>query len=187
MIYGYARVSSRGQAKDGYSLDVQEKELREAGASKIFFDAFTGMKIERPEFDKLLKTVKCGDTIIVTRLDRIARTAKQGLIIVDDLMNKGVEFKILNMGTFNNSPFGKLSRTMMFAFAEFEHDTMLERMNEGKRISGNRGGRKKKYSESRLKHAVDLLKSGKSYSQVVKDTGISKSTLQRAKKTYSSD
>mgnify|MGYP002854237138 CR=1 FL=1 len=183
MVYGYARVSSKGQAKEGYSLEVQEKELREAGASEVFFDAFTGTTIKRPEFDKLLEKVQSGDTIIVTRLDRIARTAKQGLIIVDDLMERGIEFRILNMGVFNNSPFGKLSRTMMFAFAEFEHDTMIERMNEGKRTSGNFGGRKRKYTKKQLQHAVKLLWSN-SYNQVSAMTGISKSTLQRAKKLY---
>lgn len=78
MIYGYARVSTKGQAKDGNSLENQVKTLTEHGAIQIFKDSFTGTKKHRPELDKLLAVVKAGDTIIVTKLDRIARSAIQG-------------------------------------------------------------------------------------------------------------
>ena len=71
MLYGYARVSTRGQAKGGNSLEAQENSLRSAGAAKIYADAFTGTKT-RPELDKLMAVMQSGDTMVVTKLDRIA-------------------------------------------------------------------------------------------------------------------
>lgn len=78
MIYGYARVSTRGQAKDGNSLEAQENTLRSAGATEIYADAFTGTKAQRPELDKLMAVMQTGDAMVVTKLDRIARSATQG-------------------------------------------------------------------------------------------------------------
>lgn len=73
-VYGYARVSTVGQAKDGNSLEAQKAALTAAGATEIFVDTFTGTKMERPEFDRLNGLLKGGDTLIVTKLDRFART-----------------------------------------------------------------------------------------------------------------
>ncbi len=134
MIYGYARVSTKGQAKDGNSLEAQEKQLRENGATTIFYESFTGTKKHRPELDKLMPTLKEGDTLVVTKLDRIARSTVHGINIIEELLNKGVTIHILNMGKFDNSPAGKLMRTIFFAFAEFERDMIVERTNEGKDI-----------------------------------------------------
>ena len=85
MIYGYARVSSKGQAREGYSLEAQDKALREAGASEVFSDAFTGTKSDRPELDKLLKKMKSCDTMVVSKLDRIARNLIQGIELIDSI------------------------------------------------------------------------------------------------------
>ena len=90
MVYGYARVSTKGQARDGNSLAEQERKLREAGATIIFKDSFTGTKASRPEFDKLLQTIVAGDTLVVCKLDRFARSAKQGIELIDSLIEKGV-------------------------------------------------------------------------------------------------
>jgi DNA invertase Pin-like site-specific DNA recombinase len=132
MVYGYARVSTKGQAKDGNSLDAQEKVLRENGATTIYFESFTGTKKHRPELDKLMGVLKEGDTLIVTKLDRIARSTIHGINIIEELLNKGVIINILNMGKFDNSPAGKLTRTIFLAFAEFERDMIVERTSEGK-------------------------------------------------------
>lgn len=134
MIYGYARVSTKGQAKDGNSLDAQEKQLRENGAEVIYYESFTGTKKHRPELDKLMNVVKEGDTVVVTKLDRIARSTVHGINIIEELLSKDVTIHILNMGKFDNSPVGKLMRTIFFAFAEFERDMIVERTNEGKEI-----------------------------------------------------
>ena len=97
MIYGYARVSTKGQAKDGNSLEAQEKALRDAGAMEIYTDAFTGTKTHRPELDKLLSVMVAGDTMVTTKLDRIARSVSQGSDLIQSLLNKGISVRILNM------------------------------------------------------------------------------------------
>ena len=145
MIYGYARVSTKGQAKDGNSLEAQEKALTEAGATKIYADAFTGTKTDRPEFDKLIAEIKEGDTLVVTKLDRFARSMSQGSELVSELIEKGIKVYILNIGIMDNTPASKLIRNVFFAFAEFERDTLTERIvdnmmelaKDGRWLGGN--------------------------------------------------
>ena len=137
MIYGYARVSTKGQDKYGNGLEVQEKQLKENGATKIFYESYTGTKKSRPKLDKLMAVLKEGDTVVVTKLDRIARSTVDGLAIVEELLAKGVTINILNMGKFDDSPTGKLMRTVFFAFAEFERDMIVIRTSEGKEICRN--------------------------------------------------
>ena len=185
MIYGYARVSTKGQAKDGNSLEAQEKALKEAGATKIYTDAFTGTKTDRPEFDKLMNKLQGGDTLIVTKLDRFARSMSQGSELVSELIDKGIKVYILNIGIMDNTPSSKLIRNVFFAFAEFERDMIVERTQEGKTIAKQnpdfKEGRPKKYSKKQVEHALELLENH-SYKQVEDLTGISKSTLIRAKR-----
>ena len=184
MIYGYARVSSKTQARDGNSLEAQEDALRAAGAEKIYRDAFTGTTTDRPEFDALMTIIKPGDTMIVTKLDRIARSAMEGSKLVGDLLNKNIGVHVLNMGKMDNSPTGKLVFQIMCAFAEFERDMIVERTQEGRAIARRqpnfREGRPKKFSRKQIEHALELLHDH-SYSQVTELTGISKATLARAK------
>ena len=190
MIYGYARVSTKGQAKDGNSLEYQEEELKKAGATKIYQESFTGTKTSRPVLDKLLKQLNSGDTVIVTKLDRIARNARSGLEIIDQILDKDCSIRILNMGLFDTSPTGKLMRTVMLAFAEFERDMIVQRTQEGKAIAKQnkdfREGRPDVYTKDQKQHAYELWKSGKTYREVEKLTGISKSTLIRYKGKYES-
>ena len=185
MSYGYARVSTKGQAKDGNSLEAQEKALKESGANEIYVDAFTGTKTDRPEFDKLMNKIQKGDTLIVTKLDRFARSMSQGSELVSDLIERGIKVYILNIGVMDNTPSSKLIRNVFFAFAEFERDMIVERTMEGKAIAKQnpdfREGRPKKYSRKQIEHALELLDNN-SYKQVEDLTGISKSTLIRAKK-----
>lgn len=185
MIYGYARVSTKGQAKDGNSLEAQEKALKEAGATKIYSDAFTGTKTDRPQFDELMKQLKDGDTLIVTKLDRFARSMSQGSQLVSELIANGVKVNILNIGMMDNTPSSKLIRNIFFAFAEFERDMIVERTQEGKAIARQKDdfkeGRPKKFSRKQIEHALKL-KETMSYKQVEEVTGISKSTLIRAKR-----
>ena len=188
MIYGYARVSTKGQAKDGNSLEAQEKALREAGAIQIYTDAFTGTKTDRPEFEKLMNILQIGDTLIVTKLDRFARSISQGSELVSELIDKGIKVHILNIGIMDNTPASKLIRNVFFAFAEFERDMIVERTQEGKAIAKQnpdyREGRPRKYGRKQLQHALNLLENY-SYKQVEELTGISKSTLIRAKRKTS--
>ena len=190
MIYGYSRVSTKCQAKDGNSLESQEKALKEAGATKIFTDAFTGTKTDRPEFDKLITEIKSGDTLVVTKLDRFARSMSQGSELVSDLIDRGIRVYILNIGILDNTPASKLIRNVFFAFAEFERDMIVERTQEGKSIAKQnpdfREGRPPKYKKAQVEHALQLLETN-SYSQVEQLTGISKSTLIRAKRKFSKE
>ena len=135
MIYGYGRVSSTTRyagGEDGNSLEAQEKKLKEAGCEEIVLEAFTGTKMERPKFTKLLDKLEQGDTLIVCKLDRFARTAAEGSLLVRDLVNRGIKVNILNMGIADNSPMGKLMLTVLLAFAEYERDMIVERLNDGK-------------------------------------------------------
>lgn len=134
MVYGYARVSTKGQAKDGNSLEAQEVALRAAGATEIYADAFTGTKAHRRELDKLMKVMQSGDTMVVTKLDRIAWSATQGIELIQGLLDKSIIVHVLNMGLMDNTPTGKLIRNIMLAFAEFERDMIVERTSEGKRL-----------------------------------------------------
>lgn len=151
MIYGYARVSTKGQAKDGNSIEDQTRKLTDAGAVEVYTDSFTGTKMERPEFDKLLSRLSDDDTLVVTKLDRIARSATKGSELIQQLLSKGVRVHVLNMGLMDNSPTGKLIVNVMFAFAEFERDMIVQRTREGKDIARLSPG----YKEGRPRVVVD--------------------------------
>ena len=185
MIFGYARVSTRGQAKDGNSLEAQEKLLRESGAEEIFVDSFTGTKLERPEFDKLLNQIQRGDTLIVTKLDRFARSVSQASDLITQLIDKGITVNVLNLGILSNSSVSTLMRNVLLSFAQFERDMIVERTQEGKAIAKQkpdfREGRPPLYRKKQIEHALEML-SDHSYKQVEELTGISKSTLIRAKR-----
>lgn len=185
MIYGYARVSTVKQMKNGNSLEEQAARLKEAGAQEIVSDSYTGTKMDRPQFTALLDRLQPGDKLIVTKLDRFARTAVEGGAIVKALHEKGVTIHILNMGIADNTPMGRLMVTMLLAFAEFERDMIVERTQGGKDIARANGkkvdGRPKKYKPEQLEHALALLE-GHSYSEVERLTGISKSTLIRERR-----
>ena len=129
--------------------------------------------------------MQSGDTMVVTKLDRIARSATQGIALIQSLLDRGIVVHVLNMGLMDNTPTGKLIRNIMLAFAEFERDMIVERTQEGKAIAKQnpdfKEGRPKKFSKAQIKHALDLLNEY-SYKQVEQMTGISKSTLIRAKR-----
>ncbi len=186
MIDGYARVSTTKQMKNGNSIEEQEIRLKEAGAEIIVKDGYTGTKMECPQFTALMEKLQDGDKLIVTKLDRFARTAVQGVEVVQSLLARGVTIHILNMGIADNSPMGKLMVTILLAFAEFERDCIVERTQSGKAIARANGqrvdGRPKKFSRAQVEHAMQLLDDGNSYTAVENKTGISKSTLIRARR-----
>ena len=132
MVYGYARVSTLGQARDGNSLESQTEQLRAVGCEEIYSDSFTGTKMDRPGFSELIGRLKSGDRLVVAKLDRFARTASGGIECIRGLLERGVSVHILNMGLIDNTPTGKLMVTMLLAFAEFERDMIVERTMAGK-------------------------------------------------------
>lgn len=152
MIYGYARVSTKGQLRDGNSLDAQHESLSEAGCTEIVQEAFTGTTTDRPEFDALLERLSDGDTLVVTKLDRIARTVTGGCEVVRSLLDRGVTVRVLNMGTLDNTPVGKMMVSVMFAMAEFERDMIAQRTAEGKAVARQKPG----WREGRPPADVDI-------------------------------
>ena len=186
MIYGYARVSTTGQSRDGNSLEDQTNALQQYGCQKIITEAYTGKTMDRPEFQKLLNQLQSGDTLVVTKLDRFARTAIDGVQTVRTLFERGVRVHILNMGLVENTLTGNLILTVMLAFAEYERGMIVERTQTGKAVAkldpNYREGRPKKYQRTQINHALELLNQGNTYRQVESMTGISKSTLVRARK-----
>ena len=184
MKYGYTRVSTKGQL-DGNSIEEQTTTIHNIYAdAEIIVESYSGAK-ERPLFNQLLDKAKNGDYVVVTKLDRFCRTTKEGLEYIDLLLNKGVKIHILNMGLIESSPMGRLIVTNLLAFAEFERAMIIERTQGGKQIAKQRldfkEGRPKKYNTKKINHALELLNMY-SYRQVEELTGISKSTLIRAKR-----
>ena len=129
---GYGRVSTSGQATNGNSLEDQRSKLEDAGCDEIVLEAFTGTKMDRPKFNKVLASLNEGDTLVVCKLDRFARTASEGSDLVKSLMARGVNVHILNMGLIENTPTGRLILNVLLSFAEFERDMIVERTSEGK-------------------------------------------------------
>jgi len=178
MIYGYARVSTVGQVK-GNSLEDQERQLREAGAVKIYKDSYTGTKIDRPSLSKLLAVMETGDTFMVTKLDRIARSVKEGIEFFDSLIERGIKVNVLNIGVMDDSPTGRLIRNVFLSFAEFERDMIVQRTMEGKAIAKERPD----YREGRPRIEVDLTdmynrtqRGDLTVTEACKELGISRST-----------
>lgn len=185
MIYGYARVSTATQGREGNSLEEQKNALIMQGCEVIVTESYTGKTMARPKFQMLLTQLRSHDTLVVCKLDRFARTTIEGVQTVKELFARGVRVHILNMGVIEDTLTGNLILTIMLAFAEYERGMIVERTQTGKEIAKLspyfHEGRPKKYSQEQIEMALDLLKSGKSYKQVQTLTGISKSTLLREK------
>lgn len=186
MIFGYSRVSTKGQARDGNSLDAQMTALKNAGCEYVYTDVFTGTKLDRPEFSKLRNKIRKGDTLVVTKLDRLGRSVSQASAIITELLDEDITINVLNLGILSNDSVNTLMRNVLLSFAQFERDLIVQRTQEGKAVAKAsnpdfREGRPPKYDKDQLDNAMELLKT-RSYMQVVKLTGISKSTLVREKK-----
>ena len=152
MIFGYARVNTSGQARDDNSLEVQINYLQEAGAEKIFVDVFIGSKNNSPELDKLLKVIQSGNTLIITKLDRVTHSLIQGIQLLENLNNIGIIIDVLNIGIIDSSPTRKLIWNIRLSFSKFERDMIIQRTHEGKAIAQQnpnfRDGRPKKFSRT---------------------------------------
>ena len=188
MIYGYCRVSTKGQL-DGNSIEEQTQTIKCRYADvEIIIESYSGAK-DRPIFNSLLEKLQSDDVLVVTKLDRFCRTTKEGLTYIDNLMNKGVRIHILNMGLIEDTPMGRLIITNLLAFAEFERAMIIERTQGGKAIAKNnpnfKEGRPNKFGKEQINLAMHLLDSH-TYKEVESMTGISKSTLIRAKNNLKS-
>ncbi|MEK4068924.1 recombinase family protein [Peribacillus sp. FSL R5-0717] len=164
---------------------IRYKALEAEGCEKIYSEKFTGTKTDRPKFRELLSILQAGDTLVVTKLDRLARSMTQSSELVKTLLERGIKVNILNIGMMDNTPTSKLIKNIFFSFAEFERDMIVERTQEGKAIAKQREdfreGRPNKFKKKQIEHALKLLEN-QSYKEVENMTGISKSTLIRSKK-----
>lgn len=180
MKYGYARVSTVSQ-----ELEVQLQALEAENCDSIYSEKFTGTKADRPQLQEVLSLLKERDTLVVTKLDRLARNTVEGIEIVKNLFARGVRVHVLNVGLLEDTTMGRFFLTTLLAVAEMERNLIVERTQEGKAIAKQRDdfreGRPNKYSKKQVAHALELLETH-SYKQVEDITGISKSTLIRAKR-----
>lgn len=190
MRYGYGRVSSTGQ-----NLEAQLLQLKEFGCDKIFKEKISGREKEnREEFKKLLQMVKGGDTIVVTKLDRFARSTKDALSTIEYLNQVGVGLIVLNMGgdkVDTTTAIGKLMIVVLSGIAEFEADINKERQAEGIILAKERGvykGKPKKYTDKHkgLQYALKLFNERNinkiTVDEISEITKISRATIYRAVK-----
>ena len=182
MLLGYARVSTRAQLS-GTSLEDQRRTLLAAGCARIYEDASTGAELSRPGFAQLCAAARPGDTIVVTRLDRIARSETEAYNLVNGWVKSGVKVNVLNMGTVEDTEIGRLILHIMLSFAEFERDLITSRTQGGRAYKratdpDYREGRKPKFTRAQLDHAMELLRE-RSFTEVARITGMSRSTVTR--------
>ena len=191
MIFGYCRVSTKGQAKDGNSLQAQEQEiLSRYNDAQIYKEAYTGTTTDSPVFNDVIQKMKEKDMLVVNKRDRLARNTEEGIKIVKDLFQKKCSVHVLNVGLLEDTAMGQFFITTLLAVAELERNQIIERCQAGKAIARQNPdfveGRPKKYNQKQLDHALDLL-IDHSYKEVVQMTGISKSTLIRSMRNKKCD
>lgn len=182
MRYGYARVSSKGQATDGTSLESQAAELEAHGCTEIVAEAYTGVTAERPRLQELLSRLETGDALVVCKMDRLARSVAAGLELLEELEERGVTVEVLNMGVLTCTPTARLLRTVMLAVAEFERDMIVERMAEGRawarehKPDHREGRRQVEYErESEFRAAAARVSTGEiTASQAARELGVSR-------------
>nr|WP_101772898.1 recombinase family protein [Peptostreptococcus faecalis] len=184
MIYGYCRATTSKQIEDGY-LEEQEEQIRERYYESVISKEDSLDMNFKPKFNDLIRNATYGDTIVVTKLDRFATSIEDAFNILEDLRKRNIKFHILNIGLIDFSVLGEVLYNTIFAVNEFEKALLVERIqsgkNKAKKTEGFKEGRPKKYTQKQINDALEMLNS-LSYKKVEEMTGISKSTLIRAKK-----
>ena len=178
MIIGYARVSTTEQC-----LDRQLDALKERGAERIFQEKMTGTKASRPELDKMMLTLRKGDTLIVSEFSRLSRSTKDLIDLVEKLNGMGVELISIKEQLDTTTATGKLMLTMLSALSQFERDILAERTAEGlkaARARGRNGGRPKAASESTKKKALALYEANTmTIKEIAEFANVSTATVNR--------
>lgn len=176
MIIGYARVSTSDQ-----NPELQVDALEKAGAEQVFQEKFTGTLRERPELSQCLRMLRQGDVLIVWKLDRLARSLKDLVEVVQDLQDRGVGFKSLTESIDTTSSGGRLVFHIFGALAEFERDLIRERTMAGlqaARARGRKGGRKPSMSDADIRKAAAMLSDPKiTKTEVAAHFGVTRTTL----------
>lgn len=178
-VIGYARVSTTDQ-----NLEAQLEQLKAVGCQKIFQEKVSGVKQDRPQLSLMLDYVREGDVVVCSKLDRIGRSTKNVLEIVETLQKKRVEFRVLNINLDTATPTGKLMLTMLAAIATFERDMMLERQREGISEAKRKGKYKGRKPTARTKaeEIKAMVAEGLSKNETARRLGIGVASVYRVLK-----
>lgn len=177
-IVGYARTSTTDQ-KAG--LEAQLRDLKTAGCTKIFQEEVSSVAAKRQELERALDYVREGDVLVVTKLDRLARSVADLVAITACLKDKGVGLKVLAIDLDTSSPTGKLMLNLLGSIAEFERDLMLDRQREGiakAKAEGKYKGRAPT-ARSKAEDVIRLRREGMAPMEIVKAVGISRASVFR--------
>ena len=177
-VYGYARVSTAGQ-----TLAAQDAELAKAGAAKVYRETASGAKTDRPVLAKLLKRLEPGDVLMITRLDRLARSTRDLLNILDRIGQAGATFKSLaDAWADTTTPHGRLILTVLGGLAEFERELILARTSDGRsraKARGVRFGRPAALDAHQRAEAIQRLAEGATQADLARSYGVSQATISR--------
>lgn len=181
MIYGYARVSTLGQ-----NLDAQIKALQDAGAEQIIQEKKSGKDLNREGLQYLIEKLEAGDTLLVTKMDRIARNVREGMGLIDELDEKGITLRVLNMPELSGGTTSKLVRNILLSVADWEREMMLERQREGIAIAkanGKYSNKPRKYHdkhkgmESALHDLANRKQNGLTVKEICEKYSVTRSSL----------
>lgn len=179
-ILGYARVSTNGQ-----TLEIQHEALKGAGCAKIYAEKLSGARADnRPQLDRMLRALRPGDVVVVTRLDRLARSTRDLLNILDNVTASGASFKSLaDAWCDTTTAHGKLLITILGGLAEFERSLILSRTKSGierARSNGVTFGRPVKLTARQRQLAAERYAAGETMALIAGDLGVSEATISRA-------
>jgi DNA invertase Pin-like site-specific DNA recombinase len=177
MRIGYARVSTRDQ-----NLELQLDALNNAGCKRIFTDKLSGAQVERPGLSEALSHLREADTLVVWKLDRLGRSVKGLVDLVNELETQKVHFQSITDGVDTKTPAGRFFFHVMASLAQMERELILERTRAGleaARCAGRVGGRKRRMTDSKVQAARKLLASGTLPHEVAHSLGVSVPTLYR--------
>jgi DNA invertase Pin-like site-specific DNA recombinase len=176
--YGYARVSTRDQ-----NLSAQDAELRAAGCAKVFKEKASGAKTDRPELAKLIRRLEPGDVLVVTRLDRLARSTRDLLNVLEEIGKRDAGFRSLrDAWADTTTPHGKLMVTVLGGLAEFERSLIATRTGEGRKRAMERGvrfGRPRKMTAHQRQEALQRLAAGETYADLARAYNVDATTIGR--------
>ena len=177
-MFGYARVSTNGQ-----DLSAQDAELCSAGCAKVFKEKVSGAKTDRPELAKAIRQLEEGDVLLVTRLDRLARSTRDLLNVLDEIAKRGAGFRSLkDSWADTTSAHGRLMLTILGGLAEFERELIRARTGEGRKRAKARGvrfGRPRKLTPHQRQEALQRLHAGETMADVARSFAVDGSTISR--------